>query len=308
MSKSAIFISYRRDDCTGYAGRLEDALESAFGRGTVFRDVLDIAAGARFAEVIDAALSKARVVLVLIGPRWLGERSDGTRRIDEDDDFVRMEVALALTSACTVVPVLVAGTVLPAAPDLPPDLRPLTRRQAVSLNETSWDTDLARLIGALGLPSMRRRRVLLLGAAALVLAGGGFTLLRVKPRPPIDTAQATGDALLGSWRGEVRYGWGDVHEESFVFQRFAGAVTGTATFLRYPRGIEDLTIDGQHIRFLTRTVQRMKDEERELIHRYTAELDGDTLRVRLHSTGGFGSETPLEFTAHRPDIERSSTE
>lgn len=303
MSKSAIFISYRRDDCTGYAGRLEDALESAFGHDTVFRDVLDIAAGARFTEVISAALAKARVVLVLIGPRWLGERPDGTRRIDEEDDFVRMEVAMALRSACTVVPVLVAGTALPAADDLPADLRPLTRRQASSLNEASWDADLARLIGALGLPTVRRRRVFVIGAVGLALAGGGFALSRMTPAPPIDTAQATAEALLGSWQGEVRYGWGDVHEERFVFQRFAGTVTGTATFLRYPRGIEELTIAGPHIRFLTRTVQRMKDEERELTHRYAAELDGDTLRFRLHSTGGFGSETPLEFNAHRVAVE-----
>jgi len=303
MSKSAIFISYRRDDCAGYAGRLEDALESAFGHGTVFRDVLDIAAGARFAEVIDAALAKARVVLVLIGPRWLGERPDATRRIDDEDDFVRMEVALALTSACSVVPVLVAGTALPAAQDLPAALRPLTRRQAVSLNETSWDTDLARLIGALGLPTLRRRWLLSLGAAALVLAAGGFALSVVEPALPVDTAQATADALLGSWLGEIRYGWGDVYEERFVFQRFAGAMTGTATFLHYPRGIEELTIDGRHIRFQTHTIQSMRDEERELTHRYAAELDGDTLRFRLHSSGGFGSESPLEFTARRLDLD-----
>jgi len=176
------------------------------------------------------------------------------------------------------------------------------------LNEASWDTDLERLIGALGLPTVRRRRVLTLGAAALVLAVAGFVLSRVQTAPPAATAPTTADALLGSWHGRVRYGWGDVHDERFVFERFAGAVTGTATFLGYPRGIEEFAIDGLHVRFVTRTVQWMKDDERELTHRYAAELDSDTLRFRLHSTGGFGNETPLEFTARRLDIDKPPTD
>ena len=91
-----VFISYRRDDAAGYAGRLEEALERRFGSGSVFRDVLDIPPGADFAAAIRARLAAAQAVVVLIGPRWAGGDEPGARRIDDPEDFVRLEVALAL--------------------------------------------------------------------------------------------------------------------------------------------------------------------------------------------------------------------
>ena len=80
MGKSTVFISYRRDDCAGYAGRLEEALERACGSGTIFRDVRDISPGESFADVLRSRLSSARVVLVLIGPRWAGPVPGGKTR------------------------------------------------------------------------------------------------------------------------------------------------------------------------------------------------------------------------------------
>jgi hypothetical protein len=81
-----VFISYRRDDAAGYAGRLEEALEKRLGHGSVFRDVLDIPPGEDFVAAIRARLAGAQAVLVLIGPRWAGGEAPGPRRIGDGED------------------------------------------------------------------------------------------------------------------------------------------------------------------------------------------------------------------------------
>ena len=136
-SANRVFISYRRDDAAGYAGRLEEALERRLGHGSVFRDVLDIAPGEDFVQAIRARLSGAQTVLVLIGPRWAGGDAAGARRIDDAQDFVRLEVAVALDSGAQVVPVLLPGATMPAEASLPAPLQPLARRNALSLSDTA---------------------------------------------------------------------------------------------------------------------------------------------------------------------------
>jgi TIR domain len=137
-SANRVFISYRRDDAAGYAGRLEEALERRLGHGSVFRDVLDIAPGEDFVHAIRTRLGGARTVLVLIGPRWAGGDVPGTRRIDDAQDFVRLEVAVALDSGAQVVPVLLPGAEMPAEHSLPEVLKPLARRNALSLGDAHW--------------------------------------------------------------------------------------------------------------------------------------------------------------------------
>ena len=300
MSGSAnrVFISYRRDDAAGYAGRLEEALEQRLGRGSVFRDVLDIAPGEDFVAAIRARLAGAHTVLVLIGPRWAGDGAAGARRIDQADDFVRLEVSMALDSGVRVVPVLLPGASMPAEGDLPAPLKPLARRNALSLGEATWDTEVARLAALIGLPQPKPRRVLLgvgVGLAVAAAAGlGGWWLSR-----PADAAER----LVGTWAAELRYGWGDRYTETFEFKRHAGALTGTASFLKYPRAIENLQLDGPNLRFQTRSSSSMGDVTREVTHRYAAELRGkppnETLAFRMESQGGFSSERPIEFEARR---------
>ena len=91
-----VFISYRRDDTAGYAGRLYDALTAHFGRDLVFIDVDSIRAGQNFVDVIDGWIASCSVVIVLIGKGWLNSADARGRRLDDPQDFVRLEVASAL--------------------------------------------------------------------------------------------------------------------------------------------------------------------------------------------------------------------
>jgi hypothetical protein len=302
-----VFISYRRDDAAGYAGRLEEALERRFGNGSVFRDVLDIPPGADFAAAIHARLAQAQAVVVLIGPRWAGGDEPGARRIDDAQDFVRLEVALALESGVPVLPVLLPGATLPAEAALPLPLQPLLRRQALGLSDAHWDADMTRLATAIGPPPRRQAWRWVVGGVAVVAVvglAGVATWQGLQPAPVSEAPPPPADALLGRWQAEVRYAWGDRHTERFEFKRHAGQITGTASFLAYPRAIESLVVDGSNLRFETRTMQSMSAESREVTHRYTAELldaasPEPRLALRMHSTGGFELNPPMEFEARR---------
>ena len=297
-SENRIFISYRRDDAAGYAGRLEEALEKRLGRGSVFRDVLDIPPGEDFVAAIRARLASAQAVLVLIGPRWAGDEAPGQRRIDDEGDFVRLEVAVALDSGARVVPVLLPGAQMPSDAELPLPLKPLARRNALGLSDAHWDADISRLADAIGLARQRSVWPWTLGGAA-VAASVIAALCWLKPWVPADPSSR----LLGSWQAEVKYGWGAKHEERFEFKRHAGQLTGTATFLSHPRAIEGLEFDGSNLRFETRTQQSMGAETRVVTHRYSAELRGqppeERLALRLQTSGSFDSNKPLEFEARR---------
>src|ERR1035437_9744856 len=113
-----IFINYRRDDQPGFAGRLADALESAFGADNVFRDVDDIRQGDDFV-IAQQQLKSIDVGLVMIGPAWLSASKNGGRRLDEREDFVRREIQAGLESGKPLLPVLVGGATMPEEKDLP---------------------------------------------------------------------------------------------------------------------------------------------------------------------------------------------
>jgi TIR domain len=111
-----VFISYRRQESSGLAGRLYDRLAARFGDDRVFMDVDTIALGVDFAEVISQVVSSCEVLLAVIGPRWLTVTDeDGRRRLDDPDDLVRLEIAAALKRDIRVIPVLSRGHRFPAA-------------------------------------------------------------------------------------------------------------------------------------------------------------------------------------------------
>ena len=138
-----IFISYRRGESAGYAGRLQESLERRVGKGTVFRDVDDLAPGQDFVNAITDRLRDGRACLVLIGRQWLRATDvAGRPRLALPDDYVRLEIEAALArSDLLVVPVLVEGATMPSVEDLPPTIHALSRRHALSLRDESWDAD-----------------------------------------------------------------------------------------------------------------------------------------------------------------------
>jgi hypothetical protein len=170
---TAIFLSYRRLDTGGYAGRLTDALQKRFGEASVFQDIEAITPGADFEQTIDKAIARCDVLLVLIGNTWTTEKSEaGGTRLSDPHDFLRLEVASAIRARKHVLPVLVEGAHMPAAHALPEELEGLTRLQALELSDSRWVHDVDRLVTAIrtltgGAAASRRRAWLAMGVALL---------------------------------------------------------------------------------------------------------------------------------------------
>jgi hypothetical protein len=144
-----IYISYRRTDTAAYAGRLFDHLSRHFGRGFVFMDIQGgIPPGQDFAQAINAALDTCDVALVLIGKHWATSTGPNDNlRLDDPNDWVRVETAAALRRNILVIPVLVEGARLPDDPaSLPEELRPLFRRHVCELTDSRWSFDVGELV------------------------------------------------------------------------------------------------------------------------------------------------------------------
>ena len=134
-SPGRIFISYRREDTAYPAGWLYDRLASRYGDGQIFKDVDSIELGDDFVEVITNAVGNCDVLLALVGDEWLTiTDADGRRRLDDPNDFVRLEIEAALTRNVRVIPILVDGSRMPHAEEVPASLAGLVRRQALELS------------------------------------------------------------------------------------------------------------------------------------------------------------------------------
>ena len=145
----SIFLSYRREDSEGQAGRLYDDLVAVFGSDSVFMDVAAIQPGRDFRKSIDQSLNSCGVFLSLIGKTWLTAKdTSGQRRLDDPADFVRIETGAALKRDIPVIPVLVQGASAPKPDQLPDDLKELAFRNAVELTHARWDSDIQVLIKA----------------------------------------------------------------------------------------------------------------------------------------------------------------
>ena len=160
-----LFISYRRRSDTHLARLLKDGLTEAFGEGSVFRDVDDIAPGDAFPESIGRAVESCDVFIPVISPGWM----ESLERLSDPADFARREIAAALARKIPVLPVLVGGARMPTPDELPEELRDLAFRQALGLSDERWDYDVTRLVGRI------RERA---------------------PAPPPDTAERRGGAAL----------------------------------------------------------------------------------------------------------------
>jgi uncharacterized protein YecT (DUF1311 family) len=129
-----IAISYRRSDSQDITGRIFDRLSQQYGKDTVFRDIDSIRPGIDFRTQIADALSKTDVLLVIVGPRWLGRGEGIASRMENESDPVRVEVEMALKRDIPVIPVLVSGMKMPEAGELPATLRDFAFRHAVEVD------------------------------------------------------------------------------------------------------------------------------------------------------------------------------
>jgi hypothetical protein len=146
-----MFVSYRRDDAADVTGRICDWLRFEFGNDSVFQDVDDIEPGLDFRTVLREALDECDVLLAVIGRAWL-EATDqrGTRRIDNESDFVHLEIATALERGLPVIPLLVSGATMPESRYLPPALQSLSYRQGLPIRPNpEFKADMARLMNNL---------------------------------------------------------------------------------------------------------------------------------------------------------------
>lgn len=147
--EAKVFVNYRREDASGYAGRLYEWLSDRFGPSRVFMDISALRPGADFVRAIESEVAACEAVLVVIGRQWLDCSADGRRRLDDPHDFVRLEIASALSRDALVIPVLVEGAAMPREKDLPDDLKPLARRHALEVSDGRWEYDAGRLIETL---------------------------------------------------------------------------------------------------------------------------------------------------------------
>lgn len=142
-----VFVSYRRKDAKLEANLIANALRLELGADTIFIDG-DIKPGSQWPDTIRTALNTSLFVLVIIGPDWFlaGDDKYGQRRIDEIDDWVRQEIALALSSGKTVIPILVREASLPPPNKLPNDLAQLSSRQCLKLRSDNLEQDLTQIV------------------------------------------------------------------------------------------------------------------------------------------------------------------
>lgn len=159
---SGVFVNYRRDDTSAWAGRLHSDLCKVLTGAGVFMDIKGgIARGDDFGRLINEALNKCVALLVLIGPNWLELKRNGKRRIDLEDDWVAHEIATCLgREGVVLIPVLLGGVEPPLAADFPQSIREVAEKQAAFVGDDSWDVDVARIVGDLEyrIPNLDVRR------------------------------------------------------------------------------------------------------------------------------------------------------
>jgi TIR domain-containing protein len=284
-----IFISYRREDSAGHAGRLFDCVRERFGDDAVFLDVTDLRPGVDFTKALDGALASSRVVLVVIGTQWLtAADATGRRRLDDPGDFVRIEIAHALERDAQVIPVLVRGAKMPREEDLPEDLRPLARRQAQEISDTRWAFDTEELLRTIGGARERRPqswvRVLAPAAALIVVLGvmgvrrwgvGGST-----SPPPSDRGSGAGGSKI------------DTREPPEARLPASGEARAGAAVFKVLGGLVSREASGPHgLRLYVRTTN--------VDARYGLGISGDSFRLIVDGRTMAPADAPIEVVSMR---------
>ena len=151
---ACVFINYRRGDTSGEARALFNELVAIRGKDSVFMDVDTIALGRDFRQVVRERVETCDLMLALVGRDWTTvTNSSGKRRLEDSNDFVRLEIAAALKRDIPVIPVLVQGAAMPAAEQLPEEIKDFAYRNGFELSHSRWESDLQEMLKRLGLLS-----------------------------------------------------------------------------------------------------------------------------------------------------------
>jgi hypothetical protein len=288
-----VFLSYRRDDASGHAGRLYDLLAARYGAERVFMDIDAIPLGTEFGAAIDRAVASCDVLIAVIGRSWLAAAdASGHRRLDDPDDLVRREIESALAQDVAVVPTCVQGAEIPRAEDLPPSLASMTGRQGFQLSDTGWQDDVERLIRRLGAvggepppavegtarPRRRARRpggriLAALVLVAVLAALGGVLILR--------GGDGDGDTSDGSSRAQPS-----------GLSRARGTVT-LGSDLRRPPSDQRWYCEGSEVEPCTMAQTKLPDVDRPVV----APFDGVVTRWQVQAAGG-----PIRLIVLRGDV------
>ena len=144
-----ILISYRRSDSAAITGRIYDRLIGRYGPQSVFMDIDSIPFGIDYRHQVHDKLVHSDVVIAVVGAHWLGTNADGSTRIVQEDDPVRIEIETALQVGATLVPVLADGASMPSARELPEALQQFAYLNAASIESSrDFNHQMDRLIGS----------------------------------------------------------------------------------------------------------------------------------------------------------------
>jgi hypothetical protein len=291
---ASIFISYRRDDTGGHAGRLCDRLTARFGSDRVFLDIQDIRPGENFALSIEDTIAACDCVIAVIGPRWLEMIR---KRAGQADDFVRHEIGAALKRHVTVIPVLMGGARMPAAAALPPELSELSHINAIEVRDERFDQDVAELEALLasrlqlaaspGAGERRRRTrgfIWAMVAIAAALASAAYFLTRPPAKVAVDAAVEPAPVIDGDWIAEMRRAGQPPFRIRLQFHRAGDLIGGT---VRYPTGdgaMHDVRLAGRTLTFSTTHVPQFESAPATI--RFQAEVSADEIRLLATDQAG----------------------
>ncbi len=270
-----VFISYRRQDSAPYAGRICDRLEAAFGRDRVFMDVEDIAPGVDFAEALEKTIRSCDVLVAVIGPRWLEllHAREGGR------DYLEHEIAVALRLGVTIIPALAGGAAMPSESDLPPELAPLARRQAVTIRDAGFEQDAAELIYGIRKATGRAR----LGNPAIWIAGA-VAIIMLACWALFWKGTGENDDLNGIWVARMQRSGGTPYNIRLRLELSGRTLNGTA---EYPTGtgvIQEGTFARGRLAFSTKHIPQFETEPATVIFR--GERRGSELELTTTTSDG----------------------
>ena len=287
-----IFISYRREDTSGYAGRIYDQISAHFGRDHVFMDVAAIEPGVDFVDTIDKKVGTCDALIALIGKNWLTIKDEQNQvRLGRPGDFVSVEIAAALNRNVEVIPVLVGGAKMPVQRELPESVQLLSRRQALEISDVHFTRDVGDLIEALKNPAGARGAhsykwskpavaASIFAGCALAAGFGIWTWQGARhtgqpleaptgtPNPAIQTKAATADSSKPADNANINgTGLAVVQKEDvtyeiyFTFETVGDKLFGKAIYPTGQAGILNGTIGQGKLSFITKHVPDFAEEE-----------------------------------------------